>query len=208
MFKDAFFETLKEDVKYEGKFVEILNRGKKLYYVGEFLNVENKEQFIGEPHGNGVLFIASSPFVHVNGEIKPSLHKRYEGEFKNGRIYGEGKLYNSDGSLEYEGEFKNGKKHGTGKDNFGCVALYKDDKREGLGETMLVNCGLTSDGIYQVPIKKYIVEFKNDKIYNGTMSTVKYIDGILQPKVDKKVLQPKVDKKSPVKSWKSWKSWW
>jgi len=39
---------------------------------------------------------------------------RYEGNYREGKKNGHGKIFNSDGSLSYDGEFNDGLPHGIG----------------------------------------------------------------------------------------------
>ena len=82
------------------------------------------------------------------------LRAKYEGEFKNGKKNGTGKIvYEEDGAI-YEGDWQNDQKHGRGKSFInGCVYIggYKFGKRDGSG--ILTSLSGT---IYEG-------EFKNDR---------------------------------------------
>ena len=62
----------------------------------------------------------------------------YIGEFKNGLKHGKGKKYDQDQNIIYEGDFVDGKMEGNGKlfyDNgYYYVGGFKDGKRHGDGE--------------------------------------------------------------------------
>ena len=63
---------------------------------------------------------------------------RYEGEFRNGKQHGRGKVKWQDASgNRYEGEFRNGKRHGRGTYTYASGNRYegewKDGKEHGRG---------------------------------------------------------------------------
>ena len=89
--------------------------------------------------------------------------KIYEGEFKNGKRHGYGKLYDSFFNvLEYEGEFKDGKIHGYGKE------YDLNSNLEFEGEYL---CGKRWNGIviHRHKNKKILFEgeYKNGKLWSG-----------------------------------------
>ena len=47
------------------------------------------------------------------GKLKLDKNKVYEGEFSNGRVHGEGKIYDEHHDLLYQGKFINGKRQGN-----------------------------------------------------------------------------------------------
>ena len=61
---------------------------------------------------------------------------KYVGEWKDGKIHGEGTMEWSDGGW-YEGQWKNGKRHGKGTMRFSndnkYVGQWENDKRHGKG---------------------------------------------------------------------------
>jgi len=104
--------------------------------------------------------------------------KYYEGEWKIGRINGQGTLYNRDGSIIYDGQWKNEKYHGKG-------VLYNPQKKTCLDEvgsevlklkkksdqTWIKYEGNFQDGMWEgtgdlsfTNGDRYIGDFKKDKV--------------------------------------------
>lgn len=74
---------------------------------------------------------------HGYGKLKLEMGNSYEGEWKEGKIHGKGKLKYPDGS-EYDGDWVEGKRQGTGKyiwaDGSGYyIGEWRDDVRNGKG---------------------------------------------------------------------------
>ena len=55
---------------------------------------------------------------------------QYEGESKDGKLHGQGKITSADGHI-YEGEFKDGKLHGPGKQTFADGHIYEGEFKDG-----------------------------------------------------------------------------
>ena len=85
------------------------------------------------------------------------MANKYEGEFMNGELTGEGRLINEHGSI-CEGQFKNGVLHGKGKVTFGAGEEEDDTMLEVSRKVNSMVRDITySDGA------KYEGEFKNGK---------------------------------------------
>ncbi|MCH2619774.1 MAG: hypothetical protein MKZ83_05430, partial [Candidatus Poseidoniia archaeon] len=108
---------------------------------------------------------------------------KYVGEFKEGIINGQGTVTLSDGR-KYSGEFKEGKKHGQGIYTYPngdkYAGGYKDGLKNGLG-ALTYGKG-KSDG------EKFVGEFKDDQMWNGTrfskngeiLGKMKIVKGVVQ----------------------------
>ena len=108
---------------------------------------------------------------------------KYVGEFKEGIINGQGTVTLSDGR-KYSGEFKDGKKHGQGIYTYPngdkYAGGYKDGLKNGLG-ALIYGKG-KSDG------EKFVGEFKDDQMWNGTrfskngeiLGKMKIVKGVVQ----------------------------
>ena len=108
---------------------------------------------------------------------------KYVGEFKEGIINGQGTVTLSDGR-KYSGEFKDGKKHGQGIYTYPngdkYAGGYKDGLKNGLG-ALTYGKG-KSDG------EKFVGEFKDDQMWNGTrfskngeiLGKMKIVKGVVQ----------------------------
>ena len=108
---------------------------------------------------------------------------KYVGEFKEGIINGQGTVTLPDGR-KYSGEFKEGKKHGQGIYTYPngdkYTGGYKDGLKNGLG-ALTYGKG-KSDG------EKFVGEFKDDQMWNGTrfskngeiLGKMKIVKGVVQ----------------------------
>ena len=132
--------------KYDGDFVEDKRQGK-----GTYIRVTDKATYTGEwynnvRHGYGVEEIPSKDGT-----------QRYEGEWKEDKRCGFGKILYANGD-RYEGEWLDNLKHGQGKFYYTNGNFYEggwlSNKKEGVGTYIFAN-GTRYDG-----------ELKNDKI-NG-----------------------------------------
>jgi len=132
--------------KYDGDFVEDKRQGK-----GTYIRVTDKATYTGEwynnvRHGYGVEEIPSKEGT-----------QRYEGEWKEDKRCGFGKILYANGD-RYEGEWLDNLKHGQGKFYYTNGNFYEggwlSNKKEGVGTYIFAN-GTRYDG-----------ELKNDKI-NG-----------------------------------------
>ena len=96
------------------------------------------------------------------GTLNFSDGHKYVGEWKNGKIHGQGSFTYADGA-NYVGEWKNDKRHGQGTfkaDNIKYVGEWKNDKMHGQGTFT------SSDG------DKYVGEWKNEKMHGqGTLTS-------------------------------------
>ena len=91
-------------------------------YFGE---IEN-----GEPNGQGIF--GSPKLLGLSGEIiYHSNYGKYEGEWKDGKMHGQGKLSFLDGR-KYEGEWKNGNEHGQGTKTYNDGGKYEGEWRKGI----------------------------------------------------------------------------
>ena len=105
----------------------------------------------------------------------------YEGEWRDGKLHGQGKLTSLSGEVVYEGECQDGKRHGQGKQTYADGAVYegewKDDKRHGQGKETY------PDGFF------YEGEWKDDKRHGygteklscGTSAEARWRHGVRQP---------------------------
>ena len=140
-FSDIIYEGEYLNGKKNGKGKEYFKDGKvnRLIYEGNYLN--------GEKTGFGKLYIYEED---RNAFSKKDYIKRFEGEFKNGKIYGIGKEYHND-KLVYKGEFLNGERHGKGKEyshsNYVYIGEFKNGKKNGEGKWYLFK-KLSSEGNY------------------------------------------------------------
>jgi len=141
--------------KYDGDFVEDKRQGK-----GTYIRVTDKATYTGEwynnvRHGYGVEEIPSKDGT-----------QRYEGEWKEDKRCGFGKILYANGD-RYEGEWLDNLKHGQGKFYYTNGNFYEggwlSNKKEGVGTYIFAN-GTRYDG-----------ELKNDKI-NGR-GICHYADG-------------------------------
>ena len=132
--------------KYDGDFVEDKRQGK-----GTYIRVTDKATYTGEwynnvRHGYGVEEIPSKEGT-----------QRYEGEWKEDKRCGFGKILYANGD-RYEGEWLDNLRHGQGKFYYTNGNFYEggwlSNKKEGVGTYIFAN-GTRYDG-----------ELKNDKI-NG-----------------------------------------
>jgi len=96
------FEGTFKNGQFEKGILSILNENRAwiMIYEGTFntISLGNYKKY----HGNGIEY-------YEVGNIK-----KYEGEFKDGKYHGHGRLYNSNKLLQYAGSFQNGLKHGRG----------------------------------------------------------------------------------------------
>ena len=164
--------------KYNGDFVEDKRQGK-----GTYIRVTDKATYTGEwynnvRHGYGVEEIPSKEGTQrYEGEWKEDKRcgfgkilyangDRYEGEWLDNLRHGQGKFYYTNGNF-YEGEWLDDLKHGQGKFYYTNGNFYEggwlSNKKEGVGTYIFAN-GTRYDG-----------ELKNDKI-NGR-GICHYADG-------------------------------
>ena len=164
--------------KYNGDFVEDKRQGK-----GTYIRVTDKATYSGEwynnvRHGYGVEEIPSKDGTQrYEGEWKEDKRcgfgkilyangDRYEGEWLDNLRHGQGKFYYTNGNF-YEGEWLDDLKHGQGKFYYTNGNFYEggwlSNKKEGVGTYIFAN-GTRYDG-----------ELKNDKI-NGR-GICHYADG-------------------------------
>ncbi|MCB1179945.1 MAG: hypothetical protein KDK36_20375 [Leptospiraceae bacterium] len=115
------------------------------------------------------------------GKIKFQDGTKYEGQFKDGKIYGFGRFYNTEGDF-YEGSLRDGVKEGSGiyfyKDGTKYEGSFKDNKKFGVGK-FYYNDGTTllckwenelpnGEGIFTLSNGTELKgEYKNGFIYNG-----------------------------------------
>jgi len=76
-------------------------------------------------------------FCHGKGISRSVSGSRFEGEFKDGKMEGEGSVYISETETESKGEYHNGDLNGLGcryyKDDSFYQGDFVNDKRHGLG---------------------------------------------------------------------------
>lgn len=101
------------------------------------------------------------------GEKKTDIY-HYEGQWKNGKKNGNGKIYFLKTDEKYVGKFKNDLKEGMGifyyKDKDVYVGFWKDDVRHGIGTKIYINGDI------------YHGEYKNG--YRHGKGTFEYINGL------------------------------
>jgi|ETNmetMinimDraft_33_1059910.scaffolds.fasta_scaffold78616_1 hypothetical protein len=154
------------------------------YDYGKYIGETNEKDL---PHGEGLL-------VRLNGE-------QYEGEFKNGKYDGHGKINDLSGR-EYIGNFSDGKFNGKGKlvwkneDSLNCYeGEFKNDRVHGNGKKTQTSIKVPTNEIERIgyfvdgAIKKgrwivkskgrvegmYEGEFKNDNFHGNGIFT-SYLD--------------------------------
>ena len=150
--------------------------GESIVYVGEIKN--------GKPNGLG-LAIYNNKFAlryagyFVNGSYEGKGAILYEdgsflsGEWKNGKLNGQGTHYSTEKDL-YIGAFIDGKKNGAGtylfKDNSFLQGSFKNDTYNGRCIYIAKDAGIISDNIY-IDGKKngqgYQYEVKDKKLFQG-----------------------------------------
>ncbi len=119
-------ESLGAEVDWDGNtstvIINDIGMGKRQYVEDKTMEVGGElGSYTGyiqndQPNGEGIIKFNSGNSFKA---------KEYDGEFRSGKIHGEGNMIYTDGS-KYEGEFKDNKKHGTG------TMLYRNgDKYEG-----------------------------------------------------------------------------
>ncbi|PRP80418.1 hypothetical protein PROFUN_11964 [Planoprotostelium fungivorum] len=136
--KGSFTDAENGD-KYEGEFECGERKGFGIYtyatgdvYEGDFLN--------GEKHGKGKFTSADQKMTYVGDYVQGKRHgrgvfvhknNRYEGQFRSGKMQGQGILYYENGN-RYQGEFQNGEIDGKGKFTFENGNVFEGHvKRDG-----------------------------------------------------------------------------
>jgi hypothetical protein len=125
---------------------------------------------------------------HGKGRMVEQDGYKYEGDWKNDKRDGDGKMIDPDGALVYEGEFKDDLFHGAGVYNkhteVGCITYrgaFANNKRHGMGYLTTTNAmgRGTTYGEFKddVPVKyigkRYLGnimqegDFENDKLIRG-----------------------------------------
>lgn len=144
----------------DGSTKEGINIGK--YFIGIVKNPGGRKRegkFLGNLLIDGIMWL-------IDGE-------KYEGEWKNGKLDGHGKVTYPNGRI-YEGEWKNGKPDGHGKATYPdpCGGIYdgewKDGKREGRGFFTFFD-GTVYDGTWKNDEKEArgIMTFPDGRIFDG-----------------------------------------
>ena len=129
--------------KYEGDFSEGIPHGKGKeqlsdgsIFDGMYFGGMRKEGKIIWKDGSSYEGTFEKDKFNGHGIYNWGNQRKYEGEWKDGKMNGKGKLIYPDGSY-YEGEFINGKKNGQGKyvweKNKYYIGGWKDDKQNGKG---------------------------------------------------------------------------
>ena len=154
-------------VSYNGQKIDIfktydelgIKEGDTLIVESELPNQESEAKDIIKK------VIVPSQVGIYEGEIKNGIYEGkdrfyhilgifYDGEFKNGKMWGQRYCKNSNmtGKWEYEGEWENDKRSGKGNwktfDGETYFGTWKDDKKEGKGKIVYPN-GDTYEGDYK-----------------------------------------------------------
>ena len=137
-------EYYREDgSKYEGEFSEGVPNGKGKEILADgtifegiyFGGMRRQGKIIWKDGSSYDGYFEKGKF-NGQGQYNWGNKKKYEGEWKDGKMHGKGKFIYPDGSY-YEGEFLNGKKNGIGKYVWDKDKYYfgewKDDKQNGKG---------------------------------------------------------------------------
>ena len=129
MYKGSFFEGLPQ-----GNGKEIFNNGS--IFTGFYLAGKKKHGKFLWKNGNYYQGDFVNDVFHGYGVYKWGKERTYEGNWKEGKMHGKGKLMLIDGSY-YDGEFVEGKKCGRGlyvwnKDKY-FEGEWKNDKQNGYG---------------------------------------------------------------------------
>lgn len=117
----------------------------------------------GKLHGHGTLVWGNGDkyegdfrdgLMHGDGVFQ-GYRERYEGEFENGMYHGEGKLFDND-RLVYEGEFERGRFHGEGKLYWKNEDTYEGEFSQGRIE---------GEGVWVRGADRFEGSFKNDRVH-------------------------------------------
>ena len=115
----------------------------------------------------------------ITGENVSSCGAVYEGELKENKFHGQGKLILPSGTV-YEGEFKDDKLHGKGKLNFTSggdyVGDFKDNKRHGQGTYTFADGDVIEDEWVNGSRKIEYVDVDPKKYWEGAINCYRYTD--------------------------------
>ena len=155
------------------KIIEYINNiinNNQIFEIYKFPNDEyfgtDDEIYIGEMKNNNIK--DGYGIIYYN---KDNNRKKYEGEFKDGKIEGKGVILFKDGE-SYEDEFKDDNKEGKGKyyycDGNRYEGEFKSDKKEGKG-IFYYNNGERYEGEFKEDKKERNGKFyyNNGDIYDG-----------------------------------------
>ena len=173
----------------KGKIIKIEASGEKTIYEGDIKNMKKEGMGIEKNKDYTYVGSFSDDLKHGKGEINYNeTDDKYEGEFLNGKITGNGK-YQWANKCIYEGEFLDGKMHGKGvykwPEGDMYTGNYVNNLREGYGEYTRENG------------KKYKGEYKGGKPHgkgiisdkNGNSLEVEYENGKIIKKEKQKSSQ-------------------
>ena len=173
----------------KGKIIKIEASGEKTIYEGDIKNMKKEGMGIEKNKNYTYVGSFSDDLKHGKGEINYNeTDDKYEGEFLNGKITGNGKYYWAN-KCTYEGEFLDGKMHGQGvykwPEGDMYTGHYVNNLREGYGEYIRENG------------KKYKGEYKGGKPHgkgiifdkNGNSLEVEYENGKIIKKEKQKASQ-------------------
>jgi hypothetical protein len=131
--KDLDVQYVK-DVEYANGLL-IVQGSREWIYSGAFTDT-------GEPEGEGEVGIVTGTTLSEAG-VLTSWSRHYKGTLKDGRMTGNGVLYDAQSKVSYEGEVKDGKRNGQGASFQDSVIQYnggwRDDAPHGLGWTYKSN---------------------------------------------------------------------
>jgi hypothetical protein len=173
----------------KGKIIKIEETGEKTIYEGDIKNMKKEGMGIEKNKDYTYVGSFSDDLKHGKGEINYNeTDDKYEGEFLNGKITGNGK-YQWGNKCTYEGEFLDGKMHGKGvykwPEGDMYTGNYVNNLREGYGEYTREN-GKKYKGEYKAgkPHGKGIISDKN-----GNTLEVEYENGKIIKKEKQKASQ-------------------
>jgi hypothetical protein len=150
---------INEEVLYQGDFAHDVPHGHGLLFVGNGLAYEG-EFADGLRHGAGVEYSPEGYIIeegiYQKGElIEGKTYKDgvlvYEGQYKNWKFHGIGRLIEDDGYI-HEGSFINGMREGQGNiyypdgENLYFTGEFQSDRMHGKGEVFYINGDLLYSG--------------------------------------------------------------
>lgn len=153
---------------YKGDFVDSIKEGEGEYvtdntlYNGSFVNNKKEGRGILEYTSLGHRYEGEFQNDQINGEgtFRWSNGDKYIGQMKNGKMHGKGKYYYKESGQVYDGYYSNGKKQGNGK------IIYPNQKEL---EIMFNEGKASGIGIYTKAGESHEVEVTGGKISKSRM---------------------------------------